>query len=275
MVDGYLDAVQLRPTDQELIADKTAIRGQLSLSELAAQPSLWSSIHAQFEGFRTRYRIAYQKHHRDTYAEIQRLAEKVVDAPRRLKALALLNGIGELGSPVGDDLPNRLRALQERIRPCSVPFQNLTLEDKPVCACGLTLTDELATADVDGFLRDLERALQTQQRRLASEAIHRVLAKGGEGRMAAFVQAVQTANMAALVDVMDEELVTFIRRLLAEQEVGTSDTDVLRRFAEAYPTLEEADLPKAVRDFERLLRESFDVARRANPGKKTVRLTLR
>ncbi len=128
---------------------------------------------------------------------------------------------------------------------------------------------------METFLRDLDRALQTQQRRLASEAIHRVLTKSGEERVTAFVQAVQTANMAALVDVMDEKLATFIRRLLAEQEVGTSDADVLRRFAEAYPTLEEADLSKAVRDFERLLRESFDAARRANPGKKNVRLTLR
>ena len=93
--------------------------------------------------------------------------------------------------------------------------------------------------------------------------------------MSAFVQAVQTANMASLVDVMDEELVTFIRILLAEQEAATGEAEVLRRFAEAYPTLEEADLQKAVRDFERLLRESFDAARRANPGKKTVRLTLR
>jgi hypothetical protein len=30
---------------------------------------------------------------------------------------------------------------------------------------------------------------------------------------------------------------------------------VLRRFAEAYPAPEEADLSKAMRDFERLMRE--------------------
>ena len=274
-VDGYLDAVQLRPADRELNADKTAIRAQLSLGELAAQPNLWSSIRSQFDNFRVSYRIAYQKHHRDTYAGIQRLGESLADAPRRLEALALLNGIVELGSPVGDDLPDRLRALQGRLQPCAVPFLSLTLEDKPVCNCGLALTDELPTPDVESFLRDLDRALQTQQRRLASEAIHRVLAKSGEGRVTAFVKAVQTANMAALVDVMDDELATFIRVLLAEQEAATSDSDVLRRFADTYPTLEEGDLSKAVRDFERLLRESFEAARRANPGKKTVRLTLR
>jgi hypothetical protein len=274
-VDGYLDAVQLRPADRELIGDKTAIRGQLKLEVLAAQPNLWPSIRAQFDSFRTRYRIAYQKHHRDTYVEMQRLNEELTDAPRRLEALALLNGIHELGSPEGGELPGRLRSLLERVRLCTVPFLNLTLEDKPVCACGLKLTDELPADDVKGFLRDLERALQTQQRRLASEAIRRVLTKSSEGRVTAFVQAVQTANMAALVDVMDEELAVFIQVLLAEQEVGTSNADVLRRFADAYPTLEEADLPKAMREFERLLRESFDAARRANPDKKTVRLTLR
>lgn len=272
---GYLDAVQLRPTDRDLSGDKTAIRGQLSLRELATQPNLWSSIRAQFDDFRTRYRIAYQKHHRDTYAAMQRLAERLADAPRRLQALALLNSIRELGSPVGDDLSERFQSLQERLRTCSTPLSSLTLEDRPTCVCGLTLSDEPPTAEVDAFLRDLERALQTQQRRLASEAIHRVLARSGEERMAVFIQAVQAANMTALVDVMDAELAAFIQRLLAEQEVGASDTDVLRRFAEAYPTLEEADLPKAVREFERLLRESFEAARRANPGKKTIRLTLR
>lgn len=274
-VDGYLDAVRLRPTDRELLADKTAIRGQLDVASLSVTPNLWPGIRSQFEHFRDRYRIEYQKHHRDTAAERQRLGEKLADAPRRLEALALLNGIEELGSPVGADLPGRLRSLQDRVRPCSVPFQNLTLEDKPVCACSLALTDELPTADADGFLSGLDKALQTQQRRLASEAIHRVLAKSGEGRVTAFVKAVQTANMAALVDVMDEKLAAFIRGLLAEQEVGTSDADVLRRFAETYPTLEETDLPKAVREFERLLKESFESARRANPSKKTVRLTLR
>jgi hypothetical protein len=274
-VDGYLDAVQLRPADRELTADKTAIRAQLSLEELAAQPNLWSGIRSQFDNFRASYRIAYQKHHRDTYAAIQRLGERLADAPRQLQALALLNGIVELGSPVGDDLASRMQALQERLRTCPVPFLDLTLEDKPACTCGLALTDDVPKPEVESFLRDLDRALQTQQRRLASEAIHRVLAKSGEGRVASFVQAVQTASTGALLDVMDEELATFIRVLLAEQEVAPAETDVLRRFAEAYPTLEEADLAKAVRDFERLLRESFETARRANPGKKSVRLTLR
>jgi hypothetical protein len=274
-VDGYLDAVQLRPADRELNGDLTAIRAQLDLAALASQPNLWPSIRSQFEEFRGRYRREYQKHHRDTAKTMQTLNEKLADAPQRLAALRLLNDIAELGSPTGEGLPGRLQLLRSHSQACSIPFQTLALEDKPTCSCGLTLTDEAPTAEVNDFLRDLDRALQTQQRRLASEAIHRVLARSDEGRVSAFVQAVQTANMASLVDVMDEELATFIRVLLAEQEVAPAEADVLRRFAEAYPTLEEADLAKAVATFERLLRESFESARRANPDKKSVRLTLR
>jgi hypothetical protein len=86
---------------------------------------------------------------------------------------------------------------------------------------------------------------------------------------------VQTANLASLLDLLDEDLVTFIQILLAEEEVATSESDLLQRFAAAYPTLEESDLPKALREFEAMLRAAFKEARQANPEKKTVRLTLR
>jgi len=57
--------------------------------------------------------------------------------------------------------------------------------------------------------------------------------------------------------------------------VGTGEADVPHCFALAYPTLEESDLPKAVKDFEQLLREAFAEVRKANSDKKTVRLTLK
>ncbi|MGA9350654.1 MAG: DUF6079 family protein [Anaerolineae bacterium] len=272
----YLEDVQPRQSDQELAADRFTLLGQLSLDSLAAQPNLWAGLKTNFETFQGRYRNAYQKHHRDTQAELKCLQDSLAEAPRRLQALALLNSISELGTPRGEDLAGRFQALQQRLQPCPAPFNTLTLEISPVCPqCGLTLTAEAPRTEVEGFLRDLERALTEQQRCLASEAIRRVLARSRETKVTTFVQVVQTANLAALVDVMDEELVTFIRVLLAEEEVGTGETDVLHRFAQDYPTLEEADLPKAVAHFEKLLQEAFAEARQANPEKKAVRLTLR
>jgi hypothetical protein len=93
-------------------------------------------------------------------------------------------------------------------------------------------------------------------------------------RMAILGQ-IDLGNLASLLDLLDEDLVTFIQILLAEEEVATSESDLLQRFAAAYPTLEEADLPKALREFDAMLRAAFQEARQANPEKKTVRLTLR
>ena len=72
--------------------------------------------------------------------------------------------------------------------------------------------------------------------RLASEAIHRVLARSREDAVATFMQVVQTSNLTSLVDLLDEDMVDFIRVLLAEAEVATSESDLLQRFAAAYPT---------------------------------------
>lgn len=274
-VKDYLDRVQLRPGDRELAADRLTIQGRLNLDSLAAQPDLWPSVRGEFEAFRARYRNAYQKHHRDTQAEQKKLRDSLTEAQHQLATLTRLNRIHELGPAVGEELGRRYAQLLGRLQPCPVPLASLELESTPTCQCGLTLTSEPLTPVVESFLKDLQRALRDQQRRLASEAIRRILARSDEDRIMTFVQVVQAADLAAFVDVLDDELATFVQVLLAEEEVAISPSDLLRRFADAYPTLEEADLAKAVRDFERLLREAFAEARQSHADKKTVRLTLK
>jgi len=273
----YLEDVRLRPGDTELAADKAALLGQLRLESLAEQPQLWASIAAQAEQFRSRYRTAYQKHHRDYQARLQQLQEMLVDAPRRLEVLALLNGIEELGRPLGERLHAHYRALAAQSAPCSQPFANLTLDGEPVCpTCRLAFDQEVPQGEVEQFARELERGLRDQQRRLASEAIRRVLARGDGGGVATFVQAVQAANVAPLVDVMDDEMAGLVRRLLAEENVVAVRGDrVLVKLIESYPTLEEQDLDRAVAAFRQLLQDAFRDAHKANPEKKSVRLTLK
>jgi hypothetical protein len=89
------------------------------------------------------------------------------------------------------------------------------------------------------------------------------------------VQVVQTSDLAALVNVMDERLAHFIAELLAGEDIPTVRAEVLRRFADQYPTLEEADLPAAVEAFKQMLEAAFAEARKTHTDKKTVRLTLR
>ncbi|HOG47969.1 MAG TPA: hypothetical protein PLB78_15175, partial [Anaerolineae bacterium] len=253
-VKRYLDACQFRPDDRELRADRDSVRGQIALDALVAQPGRWSSLQAAFEQFRDRYRNEYQKHHRDTNAALARLSEGLANAPRQLRALALLNSIEELGAPRGAELQAQYTQLVARSQPCPVAdYRQVDLSSAPVCAqCRRALTDAAPEAEVQGFLHGLESALGEQRRRLSSKAIKRVLARSDKDVMSQFLQVVQTANVAALVDVLDEHLVHLIRQLLAEDGIIVAEADVLRRLARDHPALEEGDIPRVVEHFERI-----------------------
>ena len=274
-VRDYLADVKLRPGDTQLDWNRRSILTRLTLDNLAAQPNQWDSLKDEFERFRKEYLYNYKAHHRDTNLEMQRLKDKLADAPRQLRALELLDGIRDVGAPMSQDIKARLDAAQAKLRICPVAMNDLTLEASPVCEqCKLPLTENAPTAEVEGISADLGRSLKEQQRWLASEAIRRILEKSKEPEIGKFLQVIQAANLASLVDVMNEDLATYIKVLLAEENTAVGEFSV-QRLVHDYPALDEADVPKAVKHFEDMLRQAFAEARQANPGKKTVRLTLR
>jgi len=279
---AYLDAMMLRPEDRELAADRMLLTGQLSLEELERNPALWPGISDSFGRLKGRYRTAYQKHHRDTYQAMEDLRTRLEDIPRRLHALELLNTITDLGNPVGEDLAERATRLQERLCPCPVTeVAAVDVEAHPVCvACGLSLTSHAPTAEVEAFLGDLERALQEQRRRLSAEAVRRVLERAsapeaGGDELSRLMEAAHAAEIARLVDVLDERVAESIRRLLVEDGLVTAPAEVFARLAELHPTVGEDEIPTTMHDFEELLRGALEEAQKAHPDKKTVRVSLR
>ena len=273
----YLETMALRPEDSELAGDRMLLLGQLSLEELERNPALWLSISDSFGRLKGRYRTAYQKHHRDIYRASEELRARLEDAARRLHALALLNTITELGDPLGEGLAERYIRLQEQLRPCPVTeVAAVDVGAHPVCpACGLPLTVHAPAAEVKTFLGDLERALQEQRRRLSAEAVRRVLERAGGDELSRLMEAAHAAEIARLVDVLDERVAESIRRLLVEDGLVTEPAEVFAQLAERHPTVEEDEIPTTVRDFEELLRQALEEARKAHPDKKTVRVSLR
>jgi len=274
---AYLDAMALRSEDGELAGDRMLLLGQLSFGELERSPALWAGISDAFRQLKRRYRTAYQKHHRDTYQAMADLRARLVDVDRRLHALALLNAITELGDPVGEDLVGRFTRLQEQLRLCPVTeVAGVDVEPRPTCAaCGLPLTVHAPTAEVETFLNDLERALQEQRRRLSAEAVRRVLERSGGDELSRLMEAARAAEIARLVDVLDERVAESIRRLLVEDGLVTAPAEIFARLAELHPTVGEDEIPAAVRDFDELLHQALEEAREEYPDKKTVRLSLR
>lgn len=273
----YLETMALRPEDAELAGDRMLLLEEMALANLERNPELWGSISDRFQRLKSRYSIAYQKHHRDTYKAVRELQTRLADVDRRLRALALLNSIRELGSPIGEDLAERYRQLQEKLRPCPITdVSAVTVEAQPVCAkCGLPLTARAPVAEVEAFLGDLERALEEQRRRLSAEAVRRVLERAGGDELSRLMEAAQAAEIARLVDVLDERVADSIRRLLMEDGLVTAPAEVFARLAELHPTVGEDEIPATVRDFEMLLRQALETVKKAHPDKKTIRLSLR
>lgn len=92
------------------------------------------------------------------------------------------------------------------------------MDEQPTCShCGLLLTADPPQREVERFLHQLKQALKEQHRRLSSEAIGRILAQSGERRIDQFIKVVQTSDLSSLANVLDDELVEFLRQLLREK----------------------------------------------------------
>lgn len=275
----YLDDVALRPADGALAADRMTLHAQLGLDGLVQRPETWERLREDLKNFKLRYQNDYQKHHRDYYAALERLRGDLADAPRRLKALGLLNRIEGLGQPLGDGLETRFENLAARLAACPVTrVGDVTVERSPTCGqCPRTLrlVDEPPRAEAESLLRELNGALDQKRRQLSAEAIGRVLARGGGDDMRTFLEAVRASDLAALVDVMSPELAGFIERLLAQEAILTADALVLDQLAQRFPSLEEGQIDEAAAELRRLLHEAFAQARKDHPDKRTVRLNLR
>lgn len=271
----YLYGMVLRPQDEELAVDRVSLLEQMKLGHLVSHPNLWASVRALFDWFKTRYRAAYVAHHQRYYQEAASLREKLLQAEPRLRALGRLNSLEELGAPLGVELFSRYQELLAQVRPCPVKGdEGLALGSQPTCpACGLTLAQEPPAPKVERFLSQLETALREQRLRLSSQAIRQILSRRQEGRLEQFLQVVQASDLSALVDLLDDKLVAFLRELLRESRLVTISQPLWRQWREKYPVLEADQVDAALAELASLIREAFAQAEAEHPGQR-VQLDL-
>lgn len=275
-VKSYLESVVLREGERELNMDRVSILEQLGLDNLLPNLHLWPSVKALFDWFQSRYRALYLAHHQGYHGEMASLRLVLQDSKPEVDALGRLNSIAELGEPVGQELVAQYDQLLAKVSPCPImDIGEVSVEEQPACSyCGLVLTAEAPTKEVERFLRHLKQALREQHRRLSSEAIRHILARSGERRIDQFIKVVQTSDLSSLVNVLDDELVDFLRQLLREAHIEIEWRLTLSELAEKFPSLEEGDIDAAAAEFARALRKAFAKAKREHPGKR-VRLSFK
>jgi len=203
--------------DEEMGVDRLSILEQLTLDNLVAHPHVWPSVRSLFDWFRSRYQAAYRERHRVHHRRLAALKRRLDDEERKADALARLNTLRELGSPLGGGALRSYGVLRREVQPCSLARGKPDLEKTPVCpSCGMTLVSEPPDERVESVIRRVDEALAAQHRRLSAQAIRRILAHGRGRRLEKFLQVVQASDLAALSDVLDDELVAFLRKLLRE-----------------------------------------------------------
>ncbi len=287
---GYLQAIQLSPTQGDLALDRQALLGQLADNALAANPSRWEAAQATFAWFQERYHQAYQSHHRQHQQRLREMQPTWEELEGQLAALSHLNQLAELGPAVGVGLSATRDRLAPKMRPCSAHGPQ---KEEPICPmCHLQLDTSPPREELAALRERLRRSLQTQQRRLARQAVSRILAQQQEPQLDRLLRAARAADLADLVSLVDEELVTFLRQFLAPEpvyatatatgrplrdsaptrEVPLAGAELVAGLRRRFPTIEEDQVDVAGQELSRLLRQALAQVK-PEPGEK-LRLRL-
>ncbi len=260
---AYLEAAVVPESAGELAMDRTVTLEQLSSAALFMEPHRLEGMRATFEYFQKRFGAAYREHHRRYWEGCERLRQELEEAEATARALARLNSLRELGKAVGLNALAQYDDLGTAMERCPlVETLAESLGQRPSCPlCGITLADEAPGEQVRDVVRRLQRALRQQQNRLSSQAIRHILSRQRGERIEQFLQVVQASDLQGLAEVLDDDLVAFLRALLTTG--AGAPTPLLERLRQAYPTVSEESLEAAVEEFRRLLEEALAAERRA------------
>jgi len=195
-----------------------------------------------------------------------KLRAVLLAARAQVEALRKLNSLTELGPPVGEAATAAYEQLLEEAAGCPLA-EDATgeLDSSAVCpACGLLLDQQPPRELVADALDRIARAIQRQMALLSGVAVRQVLERSGDARVERFLKVVQAAQLASLVEILDDELVGYLRRFLVEARIGAVLEPVLTRLQEGTAP-EEDEARQAMREMARVLQRAFRLSQRALP----------
>jgi hypothetical protein len=271
----YLMDAVVSESEPELAIDRTLALEELSFATLVAEPHRWAAMRAAFERFRQRYQCAYLKHHHQYCETLLTVHAQLLDLVPHAQALRRLNTLRELGPPLGEEALAEYEDIPQRVSPCTLcPSLERELAELPRCpVCNISMNDEPPWEDMQRVRHRLERALNQQLQRLSSKAVSQILATSGEARVEQFVQLVQASQARSLADVLDDDLLGFLRRLLAEARVKSLLAPVFAKLQEPIPDLSEEAVEDIAEEVARVIHDAFTASQQALPREERPQLT--
>ena len=213
----YVGEMTFGREHHDLSVQRDLVAGRIGLDSLLADPSVWPSVLESFGVLRREYAGAYLHHHRQYHQESSRLAIELDRVKDHLAALEKFNSISEFGSPLGEELPEMFRAATATLRTCPRAEADVSLELAPYCDhCALPLDDTPPQREVAAVVGGTETAMREYNRRLSSSMVHRVLANPSKEQMEKLMDLIQLSNISSLSSVLDEEVLEFLRNIVAQ-----------------------------------------------------------
>ena len=164
---------------------------------------------------RSRYANAYVSHHVRYHQEALELSHRLERLRPQVEALVRFNEMPELGQPVGTEVPQLFKDLSISFSVCPAKEDQLDLEAVPYCeACLLRMDGDVPARDAELLFGATERAMHEYNRRLSSHSVRQILAHPTREQLDQFINLVQVADPSALVNVLEDEVVEFLRQFL-------------------------------------------------------------
>ncbi len=206
------------PAKERAVAEEKVAYGVF-----VADPQRMRTAELAFNHFRGVYARRYADFHAAYWTAASRLHARLLEARRDLQALTRLNSLVELGAPVGEAT---IGAYEELIAATTACEQEADLTGVlktatvcPVCHLRLGAADHAEAAGA--VLKQLSQSIERQLSRLSSVAVRAILERSSDPRVERFLKVVQAAQITTLTEILDDELVGYLRRFLLEARIST------------------------------------------------------
>lgn len=212
-IKSYLTRLDLPPQNLDLVSLRDYLLMQLRPTLLEGNPTLFQSVLAAWQRFRTELILAYREVHAHRIREARDLSEILRRNQDYAAALERLNRLEWLGPPLGSDYIQRFSLWQSDpiLSLLRVPLPAMEGEEFP--RMPLPMTHRFAFDDVRSTVQGLHEALREQLRRLGRLAVGKVLAESPEPKVETLLRVIQLADIEQAGFLLDEQVLLLLDRL--------------------------------------------------------------
>lgn len=211
----YLGQVTFGRDGGALALDRDALNARFDANSLLQSQSAREGLRSNINQFKDSYSLDYLAHHTSYHQRGLELRNRLERLRPQVDAIGLFNGIPEFGEPISPEAPELFGNVESGFRECALAESEVSLENAPYCSeCEISLADDIPERDSELLVGQVEHAMREINRRFGTMSARRVLSHPSKEQLDKFIALVQVADSSALVNVLDAEVIEFLRDYL-------------------------------------------------------------